>query len=138
MTQVEIPSADAYRPGVCNIGPAEVKRRRRSAAFATIVTLAAAAVLVALRVPSVARLALFPFAVATAITWLQVARRFCVAFGAAGLRNFGPLGAETSVADRASRMADRRTTFRMLLEGVGWGVLVTGVFLVGSNWLLPS
>jgi hypothetical protein len=138
MQPTELASADPYRPGVCNIGPAEVERRRRSAAVATIVTLGAAAVLVALRVPAVARLALFPFATATAITWLQVARRFCVAFGAAGLRNFGPLGTETSVADRASRMADRRTTLRMLLEGVVWGALVTGIFLVGSTGLLPS
>ena len=36
-----VPATDGYRPGACNIGPAEIARRRR----AGIVGLAAAAVL---------------------------------------------------------------------------------------------
>ncbi len=129
---------EAYRPGVCNIGPAEVERRRRSAIAATVMTGIVAVLILALGLPSGARLALLPFATATAITWLQVTRQFCVAFGAVGLRNFGALGGETAVADRAARTADRRMTLRMILEGLLYGALITLAFWLVANWLLPS
>jgi hypothetical protein len=134
MIQTKPDAGTAYRPGVCNIGPAEVERRRRSAAVATAITLLVAALMIVLGLSSTARLALFPFAAATAITWLQVTRRFCVAFGAAGLRNFGPLGAESSVEDRAARLADRRTTIRMILEGLAYAAVVTVAFWLISGW----
>ena len=98
MLQDHLDPDQAYRPGVCNIGPAEVERRRRSAIGATIMTGIVAVLILALGLPSTARLALLPFATATAITWLQVTRQFCVAFGAVGLRNFGALGSETTVS----------------------------------------
>lgn len=122
-----------YRPGTCNIGPAEVGRRRRSAIVATVMTAALAIATVVAGLPAFARLGLFPFAAATAVTWLQVTRRFCVAFGAAGVLNFGRLGTTFGVADEGARAADRRTARRMVLEGVLYGAVVTIAF-----WLLPA
>ena len=131
-------AAGQYRPGVCNIGPAEIGRRRRSAIVATVLTAALAGGIVVANLPSVARLALFPFATAAAITWLQVTRRFCVAFGAAGILNFGNLGSQEAVADAAARAADRRTARRMILEGAGYGLLATLVFWVAGGWIGPT
>jgi hypothetical protein len=119
-----------YEPGVCNIGPAEIARRRRSAIVATAITLLVVAGLLLVDAPPVARLALFPFAAATAITWLQVTRRFCVAFGGAGIRNFGDLGTTDSVEDAEARAADRRTALRMIIEGVAYGAAVTLLFVI--------
>jgi hypothetical protein len=100
----------------CNIGPDEIAKRRRSAIMATIATVIAALALVALHVPAPARLLLWPLATAAAVTWLQVVHRFCVAFGALGLENFGRLGGEHHV-DPAIRAADRRRALQLILEG---------------------
>jgi hypothetical protein len=124
--------ASAYQPGVCNIGPAEIARRRRSAIATTVLAVAVAMGLVVTGVPATVRIALWPFAAAAGIQWLQVVRKFCVGFGAAGIRNFGELGAHSGVGDAAARAADRRAALRMTLEGASYG-LVAAVILV----LLP-
>jgi len=80
--------------------------------FAAIV----AVVLVAADVPPVARLAIWPFAAAAAVNWLQVVHRFCVAFGALGIENFGGLGSHVAV-DPATRAADRRRVLQLVAEG---------------------
>jgi hypothetical protein len=107
----------------CNIGPDEVARRRRSALVATIATAIAAVALIALHVPQPARLLIWPLAAAAAVTWLQVTNRFCVAFGALGLENFGRLGDESRV-DPHIRAADRRRALQMILEGALIGLVV--------------
>jgi hypothetical protein len=108
----------------CNIGPDEIARRRRSATVASIATAAAAVTLVAVDVPAAARLLLWPLATAAAVTWLQVLHRFCVAFGALGLENFGRLGEQHQV-DAHERAADRRRAFQLILEGGLIGLVVT-------------
>ena len=108
----------------CNIGPAEIERRRSSAIFFTAVAAAVAAALVAFNVPPAGRLVMFLFVTGAAINWLQVVHRFCVAFGAFGIENFGGLGEETKV-DRAQRAADRRRVAQLVLEGSLIGAFVT-------------
>ena len=127
-----------YQPGVCNIGPAEIARRRRSAIAATAITLLVAAGMLLARWPDVTRLALLPFAAGTAVAWLQVTRRFCVAFGSAGILNFGDLGTTVNVEDGEARAADRRTALRMILEGLVCGGVVTLLFWILPAWILPA
>ncbi len=124
-------SADSpYRPGVCNIGPEEIARRRRAAIAATVLAAVVAVGIGLADLPQLARLALFPFAAAAGVSWLQVLRKFCVAFGAAGVLNFGALGSTARVADHVARATDRRIARRMILEGSAYGLLVTLGFLV--------
>lgn len=108
----------------CNIGPDEVARRRRSAIFATGLFVFIAVVVVAAHVPPIARLLVWPVAAAVGVTWLQVTSRFCVAFGAFGLENFGLLGRQVPV-DPAQRSADRRRALMLLLEGAVIGLALT-------------
>lgn len=115
----------AYRPGVCNIGEAEIARRWRTASFLTFLVVVVASVLIASGAPAPARIVIWPFAAASAITWLQVIRRFCVAFGAIGIRNFGRRGEVESVDDPTARSADRRTALRMVVEGSIYAAVVT-------------
>lgn len=124
---------DTYRAGACNIGPAEISRRRRSARVMTVVTALVAIALVAGGASVPARALLFPLAAGAAITWLQVVRRFCVAFGMVGIRNFGSLGAAESVGEREARMADRRAAIRLIAEGSLYGLLITAALM-----LLPA
>src|SRR5512143_595922 len=108
-----------YRPGACNIGPEEIARRRRSAIVASGATLAVAATMIALGAPPALRLLIAPFVAGAAVAWLQVMRRFCVAFGTMGVRNFGPLGAQVRVRDDAARAADRRHALVLIGQAVG-------------------
>jgi hypothetical protein len=112
----------------CNIGPAEVARRRRSAIVISALAAAVAIALVALDVPPPARLAIFPFATGAAITWLQVVHRFCVAFAAFGIENFGSRSEVTKV-DPALRSADRARLAQLVLEGSAIGAAVTLLLL---------
>jgi hypothetical protein len=107
----------------CNIGPDEMARRRRSAIALTIATAVVAALLIALDTPAQSRLLIWPLATAAAVTWLQVVHRFCVAFGALGLENFGRLGGETKV-DPSVRAADRRRALQLIVEGSLVGLVV--------------
>ena len=108
----------------CNIGPAEIARRRRSAIVFTAVAVLVAVGLFALDVPAVGRLALFPFAAGAAVNWAQVVHRFCVAYGAFGIENLGALGEEHRV-DPAQRAADRRRVVQLVIEGSFVGAAAT-------------
>jgi hypothetical protein len=108
----------------CNIGPQEIARRRRSATVMTAVAVVVAVLVVAAQVPVVARLAVWPFAAAAAVNWMQVVHRFCVAFGALGIENFGALGHQVPVA-LATRAADRRRALQVIVEGSLIGAAVT-------------
>lgn len=122
--------SDAYQPGACNIGPAEIARRRRFAGLATVGTVVLAAALLVLGVPAAVRILIFPLVAGTAVAWLQVTRRFCVAYAAAGVRNFGPLGAVATVVDVGARREDRRTALGMVLQGIVIGFLITLAFVL--------
>jgi hypothetical protein len=108
----------------CNIGPAEIARRRRSATVMTAVAAIAAVLLVAAHVPPVVRLAIWPFAAAAAVNCMQVVHRFCVAFGTLGIENFGALGSQVPV-DPATRATDRRKVVQLVAEGSLIGLVVT-------------
>lgn len=108
----------------CNIGPDEVARRRRSAIFTSGLFAVVAVGVVALDVPPVARFLAWPLGAAVGITWLQVASRFCVAFGALGIENFGRLGSQVRV-DAAQRAADRRRALLLIGEGAVIGLALT-------------
>jgi hypothetical protein len=114
----------------CNIGPAEIARRRRSAIVFTAVAAIIAVALVGLDASPAGRLVLFPFATGAAINWLQVVHRFCVAFGAIGIENFGAIGSEAHV-DPGERAADRRRVAQLILEGSLIGAVATLALLLG-------
>lgn len=103
-----VDSPDSYQPGVCNIGPAEIRRRRHIG----YVGVAAAAVLglflLAVDAPAAARL-LIALPLAGGIEGLIQARlKFCAGYGLAGLRNMEGIGQAERVEDAAARAVDRR------------------------------
>ena len=78
----ETPTAGLeYRPGVCNIGPEEIARRRRSGHVALVATVVLLAVLVAIGAPPLVRLLLILPAGAAASGYLQARLKFCAGFG---------------------------------------------------------
>jgi hypothetical protein len=124
------PPSGEYRPGACNIGPAEIARRRRSG----LVGLGAAAVLatalVILDAPAVTRwLVALPLA-GGAVGLLQARFRFCAAFGLAGVSNFRALGEAERVRDATARRADRAKAVAILLAGGAVGLVGALLFVL--------
>jgi len=110
-----------YRAGACNIGPAEIARRRRAgfAGFAAAGLLAAG--LLVLDAPTTARLLVGIPLAAGAMGYLQARLGFCAGFGMAGISNFGALGSVERVEDAQARHADRMKAFRISLAAAAIG-----------------
>jgi len=121
-----------YQPGVCNIGPAEIARRRRAGHIGLIAAVALFAVLVAVGAPPIARLLVAIPAIISASGYLQAHLKFCAGFGAAGVYNFDEVGAVDKVADAASKALDRAKANRIGIASFAIGAAV-GVVAV----LLP-
>jgi hypothetical protein len=100
---------NTYQPGVCNIGPAERRRRRLSGYFGLIVTVITLIAFVVNEVPDLLRVLVALPAGLAAVGFLQSAMHFCVNFAMRGLYNLGDkLGGEKSVKEKEQRRADQR------------------------------
>ena len=119
-----------YRPGVCNIGPEEIARRRRSGHVSLLVTVVLLAVLVAIGAPPLARLLLILPAVTAASGYLQARLKFCAGFGARGVFNFGPVGPMHEVLDDEAKARDRRRARQIGLASLLIGVVVGAIAVV--------
>ncbi len=117
-------ASDHYQPGVCNIGPAEIARRRRAGHVGLLATAILFAVLLAIDAPPVARLLLILPAAAAASGYLQAWFKFCAGFGSRGLFNFGDVGTTEQVADDAARARDRARARQIGLASLAIGVVI--------------
>ena len=124
-----------YRPGVCNIGPAEIARRRRAGHVGLAVTIVVLVALVAIGAPPLARIVVALPAAAAASGYLQAWFRFCAGFASRGVFNFGPLGQTELVADVANDEARRRDRSRA--TQIGLASLAIGVAAGIAAFLLP-
>lgn len=119
------PSArSGYQPGVCNIGPAEVARRRRAGHVGLLVTVVALASLAVIGVPPLVRLILVIPAAGSASGYLQAWLKFCAGFGSRGIFNFGPLGKVDQVGTAEDRARDRARALQIGLASLAIGLLV--------------
>ena len=125
------PSATPYRPGVCNIGPAEMARRRRAGHVGALVTYVVLVVLIAAHAPPLTRLILGLPAAAAASGYLQAWLHFCAGFGSRGTFNFGRLGEMSSVVDPVARARDRAMATRIGLASLAVGVIVAIAVVLG-------
>lgn len=116
-----------YQPGVCNIGPAEIRRRRLSGWVGLGVSVLFLALAFALGWAAPWRLLVALPVFLSAQGFLQAAFHFCVGFASRGLYNFGALGSEESVQDAEFRRADLR---KALLITVLAGAIAAVVALV--------
>ena len=120
-----------YQPGVCNIGPAEIRRRRRSGWGGLAVGVVFLVIAFALDWAPGWRLLVFLPIFISAQGFLQAAFHFCVGFASRGLYNFGALGTEENVMEREFHRADlRKAALITVLAFVIAAVVAVGAFLI--------
>jgi hypothetical protein len=118
-----------YEPGVCNIGPAEIARRRRAGHTGFFAALGVFAALVLVDAPDWTRFLVAIPAIGAASGYLQAHLKFCAGFGAAGVFNFGDVGPTSRVEDPEARARDRRRAFEIGLASFTIG-LAAGIVAV--------
>jgi hypothetical protein len=111
-----------YQPGLCNIGPAEIARRRRAGHTGLVAAIALFAALVVIGAPDWARFLVAIPAIGAASGYLQAHFKFCAGFGAAGVFNFGELGPTERVQADEDRRRDRRRAFQIGLASFAIGI----------------
>lgn len=116
-----------YQPGVCNIGPDEIRRRRRSGHVGLLSAVGLFAVLVAVGAPPIARALVGLPAVIAASGYLQAHLRFCAGFGQVGVFNFGTVGETEQVVDDEARARDRAKARQIGLMSFAVGIAVAVV-----------
>lgn len=121
---------DQYQAGVCNIGGAEVARRRQVAIFGGVTYLALALYMVAQNLSTQATFILIIPASIFAIGFIQSRKRFCLAYGLMGTFNFQKLGSITKVEDKAALAADRKTALTIIVQAVILALVLTAVVVV--------
>jgi hypothetical protein len=128
MIQYVETDAGEYRPGVCNIGPAEIRRRRQIGYLGLAASVALAAVLLVVDAPTWTRLSIaLPLAGALS-GFIQAQLRFCAGYAMAGLQNMGALGSQVQVEDSAARLADRRKAMLINAAAISGGLAAAVAF----------
>lgn len=107
-----------YIPGVCNIGPAEIRKRKQAGWMGLIATIALWALFIWFAVPAVWRLTIFLPATMSATGFLQAYMHFCAYFGLASLFNFGDVGKTDTIQQAEFRAKDRRKAWQIIIYAI--------------------
>jgi hypothetical protein len=113
-----------YQPGICNIGPQEIARRRVAGHIGLGAAMASFAILVVIDAPPLTRLAVGLPAAAAASGYLQARQKFCAGFASRGVFNFGELGQTGQVVDEEARRRDRAKARQISLASLCIGIAV--------------
>lgn len=125
-------SNDRYIPGVCNIGPAEIRMRRTTGLFGLGVTVIMFLLFYIVSVDPQLRLLIFIPAVIAASGFLQAQLHFCAKFGMSGLFNFGDdIRKQDSVDQAEYRRKDQRKAITVI---AGSAAIALGITLI-AYWL---
>lgn len=118
---------ETYQAGVCNIGGAEVARRRQVAILGGVLFLALALYSIIQNFSPINTLVLIAPASIFAIGFVQSRKRFCLAYGLMGTFNFQKLGSVTKVEDKAALAADRKMAFQIIIQSLGLALILTSI-----------
>lgn len=124
--------AQRYIPGVCNIGPAEIRRRRLVGYAGFGLTFAMIAVFYFYPIPDVLRLLVIIPALTGAMGFLQAWFHFCAKFGMSGVFNVSDDTVKTESVDQAEwRAKDRQKALNILTLSliIAWVFALWAYFL---------
>jgi hypothetical protein len=121
-----------YVPGVCNIGPEEIARRRNLGWVSLAIVFVVLLALILTRVNPWWRLFVFFPATTSASGFLQAYFHFCAGFARIGVFNFGHIGETHKVDDEYSKKKDKKKGNQITL----YAVLIGGVTVIIALVLL--
>jgi hypothetical protein len=119
-----------YQPGVCNIGPSEIKRRRQGALVGAVLFAVTTILFVVTDASASTRLVTFIPALLFAVGMIQSKRRFCVAYGFMGVFSLEKLGATKKITVNQDLKTDRKYAVKLLLQSVAIAIVLTVLVLV--------
>ena len=114
-----------YISGACNIGPAEIKRRKQGAYLGGALYLIVSISLIASDASKSARLWVFLPAALFAVGYIQSKRKFCVAYGFLGIFNFEKLGKTTKIKVNEQLKADRKYALKLSIQALLLAIILT-------------
>ena len=114
-----------YISGACNIGPAEIKRRKQGAYLGGALYLIVSISLIASDASRSARLWVFLPAALFAVGYIQSKRKFCVAYGFLGIFNFEKLGKTTKIIVNQELKADRKYAIKLSVQALLLAIILT-------------
>lgn len=118
-------ATDSYIPGVCNIGPAEIAKRKQSGWFGLIGLIALWGLLVTLDADRLWHLLVFFPAAMAASGFLQAYLHFCAGFGLKGVYNVvKPAGQTETVEQQEMRAKDRRKALQIAAGSILIGLIM--------------
>lgn len=118
-----------YIPGVCNIGPAEIARRKRAGYIGLIASVMLFAILLVFNAPPVYRLLIFFPVMSAASGFLQAYFHFCAGFGFKGVYNVvRPAGKTETVQQKEFRKKDRQKALQITGLSMLIGLAFAGIF----------
>jgi hypothetical protein len=121
----------SYIPGVCNIGPAEIKSRRLTGHAGLILTVILLVLILVLDFPRLLRLVIFIPVALGATGYLQTYYHFCVRFGTTGLFNMGTTLETVETVDQVDyRRKDQQKALKIAGLSVLIAALVTAIVFV--------
>lgn len=124
--------AQRYIPGVCNIGPAEIRRRRYVGYAGFLVTFAMIAAFYYFNIPDAMRLLVIIPAFGGAMGFLQAQLHFCAKFGMSGIFNVSDDTVKTESVEQAEwRAKDRQKALNILTLSliIAWAFALYAYFL---------
>jgi len=126
-------SSVEYVPGVCNIGPAEIRKRRQSGWIGVAATILLWALFALFRVAPPWRLFLLVPAAIGASGFLQAALHFCAGFGMRGVFNFGSVVGKTDSVEQVEFRRKDQQNARL----IGLYSSLIGIVIAVAGLLIP-
>jgi len=112
-----------YTPGVCNIGPAEIARRRMVGWIGLVITVVFLAALFYFKSSSLLRLIVVLPAFVSASGFLQAYFHFCSGFAQEGVFNLGEIGTTQKVTDAAAKAKDAKRGRNIMLYAFAMAII---------------
>ncbi|MFM8446888.1 MAG: hypothetical protein ACKN92_01775 [Candidatus Nanopelagicaceae bacterium] len=119
-----------YVAGACNIGPAEIKRRRQGALIGALLFAFTTLLFVFTGAPTSTRVLIFIPALLFTVGIIQTRRKFCVAYGFLGVFSFERLGATKKITINQDLKADRKYAIKLLLQSLFAAAVLTALVVV--------
>jgi len=116
-----------YTPGVCNIGPEEINRRRNIGWLGLAITIVVAALFIYFNISPWWRIVLVLPATLSASGFLQAYFGFCTGFAMKGVYNFDKLGVQHKITDAESKAKDKKRGDSITISAAIIGIIVTTV-----------